>query len=567
MADAASEKSRIDALLTLIAQVAGGDLDARGEVSDAQDDIDALVVGMHILAEDFALERQRRAEADERLQAAYDLYYRAPLFLCSVDTETGWIMACNETFASFLSAEVPDVEGRPLRSVFHESSHAAFDQLWADLQRGEVTRDRQLHLDPTGTGNPAVPVRMSLTASREPGRHSASCILQDESAHVLLEARLRQAQKMEAVGRLAGGVAHDFNNALTIIQLCNDMVVKTLASDHPALPELAQIGEAASHAEAVTRGLLAFSRQQVVSLEPCDLNRAIQDSAPMIRTMLLEDIAIELHPSPGLWKCLFDHTQLRQVILNICINARDAMPFGGTLTLETSNTLIDEAYAREHYPVKPGEYVTLTISDDGAGMTPEVAEMVFEPFFTTKPLGQGTGLGLSTCFGLVKQAGGTIWVYSELGEGTSFSIHLPRLVDSVMEAPRTTERAPPLGGAETILLVEDQESVRRLVRIVLSRAGYVVLDATNGRHALEVREAHEGKVDLLFTDVVMPIMGGRELAARLLAQDPDLRVLYTSGYTANVIVQRGVLKHGLNHIQKPFSPTKLLATVRDVLDT
>jgi len=388
----------------------------------------------------------------------------------------------------------------------------------------------------------------------------------DLTAYKNLEQQFRQAQKMEAIGRLAGGIAHDFNNVLTAITGYTELLLDDLGDDAAQRGDLEEIRAAAARAAGLTRQLLAFSRQQVLEPRVLDLNAVVAGMDKMLRRILGEDVELATALAANLGRIKADPGQIEQVILNLAVNARDAMPRGGKLTIETANAELDDAYAREHVTVVPGRYVMLAMSDTGTGIDAEIKAKMFEPFFTTKGPGKGTGLGLATVYGIVKQSGGNVWVYSEPGRGATFKVYLPG-VDEPVEGPAVVA-APtrPLEGTETILVVEDNESVRRLVRGVLQGHGYVVLDAAEPAEALTLVEGHGGHIALLVTDVVMPGISGRELARQLEAARPGLLVLYMSGYTDDAIVNHGVLEAGVAFLQKPFTPAGLLHKVREVLD-
>jgi PAS domain S-box-containing protein len=382
-----------------------------------------------------------------------------------------------------------------------------------------------------------------------------------------LEEQLRQSQKMEAIGKLAGGVAHDFNNLLTVIHGYSDLILRDLDEKSRFFQDISEIKKASEHAASLTRQLLAFSRKQVLQPKIFDLNDLVSNMDKMLRRMIGEDIQLVTLLSEDLGRVKVDPGQIEQVIFNLAINARDAMPKGGKLTIETSNVLLDENYARLHVGVTPGHYVMLSISDTGIGMTPEIKERIFEPFFTTKEKGKGTGLGLSTVYGIVKQSGGNIWVYSEPGQGTTFKIYLPTIeeITDVLEAKVVPTKS--LQGSETILLAEDEEAVKKFASMTLQSYGYKVLEAANGEEALRVvQEQPPGFIRLMLTDVVMPGMSGRELANSLQLLQPEMKVLYMSGYTDNAIVHHGVLDPGMAYIQKPFTPDGLASKVREILD-
>ena len=387
---------------------------------------------------------------------------------------------------------------------------------------------------------------------------------QAEAERSKLEVQLYQAQKMESIGRLAGGVAHDFNNMLGVILGYADLMKADLATDHPLLRKVLEIEKAAKHSRDITTQLLAFSRKQVVSPQVLNLNARIRDLQKTLARLIGEDIDLQVFTGDGLWKVKFDPIQIEQILINLAVNARDAMPDGGKLTIETVNTRIGEAYCREHAGFIPGDFVRLSISDNGSGMEPETLAHVFEPFFTTKEVGKGTGLGLATVYGIVKQSGGFINAYSEPGQGTTFTIYLPR-EDGGGAIVAQSDEVPLVAGTETVLLVEDDEMVRVMTRAMLERIGYTVQAVSTPEAALAFFEGDGQPVDLLMTDVVMPVMNGKQLRDRIAAIRPDIRTLFMSGYTANVIVQHGVLDEGVHFIQKPFSMNHLARMVRKAL--
>lgn len=382
-----------------------------------------------------------------------------------------------------------------------------------------------------------------------------------------LEEQLRQSQKIEAIGRLAGGIAHDFNNLLTVIKGYSQLSLLDLKESDPLWGNIQEIQKATQRATDLTRHLLAFSRRQILDLKVLDLNSLLRDLDKMLRRIIGEDIELNTLLVNNLGRVKIDPGQIEQVILNLAVNARDAMPSGGKLIIETANVELDEQYAHTHMGVIPSHYVRLSVSDTGLGMSRGVKEKIFEPFFTTKEKGKGTGLGLSTVYGIVKQSGGNIWVYSEPGHGTTFKIYLPR-VEEELDALSSRDETDSLPrGNETILLVEDEPLVRDLAHRFLTEHGYTILEAADGEEALRAAQEHAGKrIHLLLTDVVMPQMGGKELADRLRRLRPSIKVLYTSGYTDEAIVHHGVLDPGTHFLQKPFSPKTLLHKVREVLD-
>ncbi|NQU15194.1 MAG: PAS domain S-box protein [Desulfobacteraceae bacterium] len=381
-----------------------------------------------------------------------------------------------------------------------------------------------------------------------------------------LEAQFLHSQKMEAVGRLAGGIAHDFNNLLTTIIGYSSLMMMRMGKDNPLYGDVGQIKRSGERGADLIRQLLAFSRRQIIQPVVLDLNSVIRDIEKMLRHLIGEDIEVMTTPGPDLWKVGLDPGQIEQVIMNLAVNAKDAMPLGGKLTIETVNVDLDDGYARNHgIELTPGPHVMFAISDTGTGMDKESQSHIFEPFFTTKETGKGTGLGLSTVYGIVKQNHGFIWVYSEPGKGTTFKLYFPRAEKGEIKR-RKKASAIRARGSETILVVEDDQSVRELAANLLSDYGYTVLQAGTGQEALDVLSEHEGEVHLLLIDVVLPGMSGRALAEGLTSRFPHTKVLYMSGYTENVIVHHGVLEKGIEFIQKPFSPESLARKVREVLD-
>jgi PAS domain S-box-containing protein len=382
-----------------------------------------------------------------------------------------------------------------------------------------------------------------------------------------LEEQLLQSQKMEAVGQLAGGVAHDFNNILTAIVGYTDLLAEELGPGNRHLEDLEEIRKAARRAAALTRQLLAFSRKQVLEPRVIDLNAIVQNLDKMLRSLISENIELKTQLAGDIDAARADPNQIEQVIMNLAINARDAMPEGGSLTIETANVTLDENYAAQHVSVVPGSYVMLAVTDTGCGMDEDTQARIFEPFFTTKPAGRGTGLGLSTVYGIVKQSGGNIWLYSEPGKGTTFKVYLPSVDESPQDADKPAAPTLRHGGRETVLLVEDDEQLRRLAHRALASQGYTVLEADRGNTALDIARRHKGRIDLLLTDVVMPDINGTKLADMLRGARPELRVLFMSGYPDGAILHHGMLEHGVSYIAKPFTTEAVTRKVREVLDT
>jgi CheY-like chemotaxis protein len=374
---------------------------------------------------------------------------------------------------------------------------------------------------------------------------------------------LFQAQKLESIGRLAAGIAHDFNNLLTAINGYSDLIIGQLKAGDPLLSYAGEIRKAGDRSASLTKQLLIFSRKQVIEPRILNLNTTISDSATMLQRLIGEDITVVTHLDVSLGEVMADPSQIDQVILNLAVNARDAMPDGGKLNIETTNVDVCEVTAPLFPDAIPGRYVLLTVTDDGQGMDETIRRQIFEPFFTTKELGKGTGLGLSTVYGIVRQSGGWIDVWSEVGVGTSFKIYLPKVDGCLVAVPSRANDAE--GGRETILIVEDQEAVRSFTKVALEAYGYQVIEASTGRMALAVAKRYIGEIHLLLTDVVLPGMNGKLLSDKLKQVRPNLKVLFTSGYTADTIAHRGVLEHGVSYIPKPFGPNEVAAKIRALL--
>jgi PAS domain S-box-containing protein len=499
------------------------------------------------------------------------LVTNAPYGICRCDA-AGEILHANPALLVLLGySTAQEVVGRHLGAFYADTQQwfeladylraaSAFNGLTAEWKRKDGT---------------ATVVRVSGRAVTEGnninGKDEVICELfaEDVTERRALEQQLRQSQKMEAVGRLAGGIAHDFNNLLMVISGYSEFLLERLGPAPTLRAPAQEIARAAERASSLTRQLLAFSRKQMLAPKVLDLNSVVTENLRMLTRMIGEDIDLVMIPGAGLGAVKADPGQIEQVIMNLAVNARDAMPGGGKLTLETANVRLDENYARLHAPLQPGDYTMLAISDTGAGMDAETQSHLFEPFFTTK--GQkGTGLGLSTVYGIIKQSGGYIWVYSEPGKGTTFKIYLPRvaeIAEAIAAVAAPVEAAKSERGPEIILLVEDETNLRYLARQYLEKQGYQVLEASDGAMAVQISVAYQGHIHLLLTDVIMPGMNGHELAQRITAMRPDVKVLYMSGYTENVIGHNGMLDKGVRLLQKPFNLRDLKERVREVIDS
>jgi two-component system, cell cycle sensor histidine kinase and response regulator CckA len=414
---------------------------------------------------------------------------------------------------------------------------------------------------------------LSVTISASPLRSAqgetvgAVVAFRDSTERRRLEEQLLHAQKLEAVGRLAGGIAHDFNNILSVIAGYGELVLADLPEPGPTRGRVLEILRATERATGLTRQLLAFGRKQVIEPRVLDLNSTAQDVERMLRRLIGEDVDIHLKLAPDLGRIRADAGQIEQVIINLTVNARDAMPRGGKLTIETANVMLDEDAVRGFVDVKSGHYVRLCVSDTGVGMDRETREHLFEPFFTTKEPGKGTGLGLATVYGIVKQSGGHVWVYSEPGWGTTFKVYFPRYGDVAEPGRPALEAGPAPGGTETILVVEDDEMIRSLIRDILESTGYRVLVADDPEQGMKLIGEQQDEINLLLTDLILPGMSGRELVDRVTKEKPEMRVLFMSGYSDEAVARHGILEPGLAFLQKPFSRDALVRKVRDVLDS
>ena len=514
----------------------------------------------------------KRAEDDLRrsetkFRTLYDSTHDAVMLLnekgffdCNQTTLAMFGCATREEFCTKHPADVSP----PLQPDGTDSQTLAIQRIATALEKGSAHFEWMHQRADTGATFPA---DVLLSAMELDGQPVLQAVVRDITGRKRIEAQLLQSQKMETVGKLAGGIAHEFNSILTTIIGHSEFLLNDLPAESPLANNATEISKAAGRAAMLTRQLLAYGRKQFLQPETLDLNQVITDMEGVFQHLMGEDVDTRIVPASGLQAVRADAGQIEQVIMNLAINARDAMPGGGKLTLETANVSFDQDSVGRSPELKPGDYVMLAITDTGTGMSAEVKAHVFEPFFSTKGVGQGAGLGLSTCYGIVKQSGGHITVYSEFGRGTTFKIYLPQ-VEPAPKIPLQRLDSPDLQrGTETILLVEDDPALREMAATMLRRLGYTVLAAADGIEALSLKQQRDnGHIDLLFTDVVMPHMSGKELADRVRALYPQIRVLFTSAYTENAIVHQGVLNHGVKLLQKPFTPSALARKLREVLD-
>jgi PAS domain S-box-containing protein len=535
----------------------------------------ARIDGRGVLGADGGLERyeifatdvsEQRRSADALL--ASETRYRALLEHAHdaifVNDEAGIVQEVNRAAELLVGATREEMVGRSfLETLPVEDRARVLETFEETLEHGRILELLEVCIQRReGT---TVPAEVSASVVQIGGKPFVVAFLRDVSERNAMAAQLRVAQKLDAIGQLAGGVAHDFNNLLTAILGYSQLLAPELRGNDEHFAAIEEIRKAGERAADLTRQLLAFSRKQILEPKVLDLNDVVRRIEGLLTRLIGEDVRVRLNLGSALGAIRADAGQIEQVIMNLAVNARDAMPRGGDISIETANVELAETYTQMHRPVHPGPYVMLAVSDTGVGMDAVTRERIFEPFFTTKEKGQGTGLGLSTVYGIVKQSSGYVWVYSEPGKGTAFKVYLPRVEGAVEARAASESPALPATGDETILLVEDEESVRALARRTLEARGYRVFDAADGGEAVEIA-GHE-RIDLLLTDMVLPGMGGGEIAARIHEIHPAAKVLFTSGYTDDVIVRGGLLERGAAFLEKPFTPSLLARKVREVLDS
>jgi len=513
-----------------------------------------------------AIEYKRNEEALRRSEARYRSLVQSAVYGIYRSSLEGRFFDVNPALITMLGYDSAEdvVALDPRTDVFLDPSEQA--RVMGEFQRG--ARLDNVEVRWRRKDGSAITVRLSgrVVNSPEETAEVVEIIAEDITERRVLENQFRQAQKMEAVGRLAGGVAHDFNNLLMVISGYTEVLLEHTRKSNPMYPKIEAIHQATDRATTLTRQLLAFSRKQLLELKVVDLNIIVEDMERLLRPLIGENIELQTQLAPELGRTRADAGQIEQVIMNLVVNSKDAMPNGGKITIHSANAQLNHDDLRREYSyIQPGDYVVLSVTDTGQGMDKETQLRIFEPFFTTKEKGKGTGLGLSTVYGIIKQSGGYVLVESELRHGTTFRIYLPRVEDALEPAGAVGALSSQTRGSETVLLVEDEESVRQLVRETLESKGYKVLEADHGEAALQLAADHAAEIDILITDVVMPGMSGRELSARLCATCPHTKVLYLSGYTEDAIAHEGVLESGTAFLQKPFTLQMLSRKVREVL--
>ena len=529
-------------------------------------DQDGAVIGVCLNARDVSTRKQAERALRESEARYRDLFDNASDLVCATDPE-GRFLYVNRAWHQAIGLPESELERRGFLDVVHPDSRTRYQEIVQRALAGETLTHVELVLVTSDGGG--ITVEGNLSCTFQHGRPwMLRGIYRDVTERKRIEDQLRRAERMQAAGRLAGGMAHEVNNMMTGVIGFSEFLLRSFAAEDPRRGEVEEIIRAGTRASDVTRQLLAFTRQQLLHPEVLDVNGVVNGIEKMLRRTLGEDHALELRLSPAAGEIRADRGQLEQVLVNLILNARDAMHPHGRVTVATGEATLDEVYAQAHdgIGIPPGEYVSLSVTDTGSGMTPEVHARIFEPFFTTKPVGQGTGLGLSTVYGIVKQSEGFVWCYTEPGHGSTFKIYLPRAVTRSL--PAAPARAPSelRGGTETILVVEDEDVVRALACRGLREQGYTVLEARHGREALDRLADGSQPIHLVISDVVMPELGGRELGALLATVRPGLPILYMSGYTGEDVIQRGLLEPGMPFQQKPFTPGGLARKVREMLD-
>ena len=514
---------------------------------------------------DLYRKQRRDRNSEEMLRKLRRTVEQSP-DLVMITNASGVLEYVNTAFETVTGYSREEVIGQTLGILKSEQQAGElYEEMWNTVLSGNTFRGIVINRKKNGE---TITIEKAITPLRNVEGQITHFIStgRDITDQRRLESALQQAQKMDAIGRLAGGVAHDFNNLLMVISAYAELMLDSLTAEHPLRQNVGEIITAARRAADLTRQLLAFGRKQMQSLQLLDLNKVIHEINKMLPRLIGEDVQLLFVPAEDLGKVKADPVQIEQVLMNLAANARDAMPRGGKLTIETANLRLDQVYVERHSIVPPGDYVMLALTDSGEGIAPEHLAHIFEPFYTTKEAGKGTGLGLATVYGIVKQSGGFIWVYSEPGLGTTFKVYLPRVQAAEEEIAAAKVAGKPLQGCETLLLVEDEAPIRQPAREFLTRHGYTVLEATDGENALHVSREYCGPIDLLISDVVMPRMSGPRLAEQLAAERPKMKVLFVSGYAEHTVLRHGKIDVTTHFLQKPFSLKMLAGKVREVLD-
>lgn len=553
---------RLEIAAELAVRIAAGNLDARARASARGDAIDAVITALNMLAEELQYERSSRQRAEELLQDEIDAYENAPALFCSVDATTLVVEKCNLTLTAALGKPKEQILGKSVLELYQPQYRGIAERALGDIPLGTSSHRAEAQLATSEGGS--VIVGTSATRVRgADGRDRLRIVWRDVTAERGLEAQLFQAQKLEAIGRLSGGVAHDFNNILSVISGATALLGEMLAANSIETEDIALIQQAVARGASLTSDLLAFSRNRVIEPVVTDLRTVIDEAQRMITRLVGEHVQVSANAGTTPLHVSIDPSQLSQVLINLAINARDAMETSGSLRIQARR--VERMTGLESIDLPHGPFAWISVSDDGHGMPPEVMARAFDPFFTTKPIGSGSGLGLSTCYGIVQQAGGRITLDSEVGKGTTVHVILPLTTSEKRPLPAPRSEPGP-GGRETILVVEDDETVRLVTRRILQRGGYHVLCANDGRHALEEIERFGRHIDLIVTDVTMPRMGGAELGVELRKRRLETRILYLSGYTADVTLGRGASGENMEFLGKPFTQSALLERVRRLLD-
>jgi two-component system cell cycle sensor histidine kinase/response regulator CckA len=516
--------------------------------------------------------RRSQIELEDARSRYFDLYDLAPVGYCTLNSK-GIILEANLTTAAMLAVPRSSLKNKRFSQFIHPEDQDIFYFHQSTLLKDGITAVQELRM--RKADSTLIWVQLTTTSVTDENDTPVFRIIlsditrhiESEQENIRLSMKLNQAQKMESIGRLAGGVAHDFNNMLGVIIGHCELAMDTLGSQNSSYPNLEEIYHAANRSAKLTRQLLAFASKQIIQPKVINLNDLISNIMKMLQRLIGEHISIDWQPSADIWPLRLDPSQIDQILTNLCVNSRDAIQGNGKITISTDISVFDEAFCLEHSDYIPGEYVHLLFKDNGSGMSEEVLANIFEPFYTTKELGKGTGLGLAMIYGIIKQNHGMIFVNSIINQGTAFDIFLPRFTGNLHETLIPTEPDPVLDGNEVILVVEDEKTIINLIEIMLNRLGYKVFCATTPAEALAIAEKHHGRINLLITDIIMPQLNGFELSQRLTEINRNMKCLFMSGYTADIISEYGVLTDNLYFIQKPFLLKELTAKIRHILNS